>query len=461
MATRYWVGGAGSWNASSTTNWSATSGGSGGASVPTASDDVIFNDSSSPSAGTFIITLTVSVSCRTISYLTTNRFPEYSSNSILINIFGSNTTVLTGTNATGGLHVLAYTGSIGTRTIAVNFENEIYVKVSGASDNILLNAYSGVAKFGSFVVDFGFTGTITYGTNVQFGYGKFATGGFDALSLPTGMTLNTAGFTTTFFSASNNYWNILDTKGYTFGNIVFRGAGFFFILSNITSSGSITRSTTFQSLTLQVSASNVTITCATFSYLSGTLDFAYNASIQTILNITGSGTAVTIDSTTFVNGLNLVFSNTTSAITTSFGGANFASPTIASPRKYTITIAGGSNTSNFNLGLASVTWDNITNSRTSAYSIYFPTSTTVINFSVNGASSSNKVTLQPTGATWTFVKSANSGATILNNVAILNSTVSTSGVFPAYALTPDSTDLGGNTRWVFTTSPSTGSFFFL
>jgi len=40
MADRYWVGGTGTWGNSQTTNWSATSGGTAGASVPTASDNV-------------------------------------------------------------------------------------------------------------------------------------------------------------------------------------------------------------------------------------------------------------------------------------------------------------------------------------------------------------------------------------------------------------------------------------
>lgn len=46
MANRFWVGGTGTWNSSSTTNWSAISGGSSGASAPTSADDVIFNASS-------------------------------------------------------------------------------------------------------------------------------------------------------------------------------------------------------------------------------------------------------------------------------------------------------------------------------------------------------------------------------------------------------------------------------
>jgi hypothetical protein len=43
MANRYWRGGSGSWNATNTTNWSATPGGAGGASVPTSADSVFFD----------------------------------------------------------------------------------------------------------------------------------------------------------------------------------------------------------------------------------------------------------------------------------------------------------------------------------------------------------------------------------------------------------------------------------
>ena len=66
MATRYWVGGSGSWNAASTTNWSATSGGAGGASAPTNADDVIFNSASS--GGSYTVTLTLGNStCKTMT----------------------------------------------------------------------------------------------------------------------------------------------------------------------------------------------------------------------------------------------------------------------------------------------------------------------------------------------------------------------------------------------------------
>lgn len=44
MADRYWVGGTASWDGTAGTKWSATSGGLGGASVPTSADDVFFDN---------------------------------------------------------------------------------------------------------------------------------------------------------------------------------------------------------------------------------------------------------------------------------------------------------------------------------------------------------------------------------------------------------------------------------
>lgn len=61
MADRYWVGGTGTWNSSNTTNWSTSSGGTGGASVPTSVDDVYLDGNSG--AGT--ITLSGTLACRT------------------------------------------------------------------------------------------------------------------------------------------------------------------------------------------------------------------------------------------------------------------------------------------------------------------------------------------------------------------------------------------------------------
>jgi hypothetical protein len=60
MADRYWVGGTGTWDGTSTANWSATSGGASGASVPTAADNVFFNANSNVGTGAFTVTMATS-----------------------------------------------------------------------------------------------------------------------------------------------------------------------------------------------------------------------------------------------------------------------------------------------------------------------------------------------------------------------------------------------------------------
>ena len=57
MADRYWVLGTGTWDSTSTTNWSDSSGGLGGASVPTAADNVYFDANSNVGTGTFTVTM--------------------------------------------------------------------------------------------------------------------------------------------------------------------------------------------------------------------------------------------------------------------------------------------------------------------------------------------------------------------------------------------------------------------
>lgn len=67
-ASRFWVGGTGTWDAATTTNWSATSGGAGGASVPASTDDVYFDGLSG--GGTVTVNTTVIVNSIDMSAFT-------------------------------------------------------------------------------------------------------------------------------------------------------------------------------------------------------------------------------------------------------------------------------------------------------------------------------------------------------------------------------------------------------
>lgn len=63
MADRYWIGGSGNWDASTTTHWSDSSGGAGGQSVPTSSDNVFFDTASSIAEAAYTVTITAAANC--------------------------------------------------------------------------------------------------------------------------------------------------------------------------------------------------------------------------------------------------------------------------------------------------------------------------------------------------------------------------------------------------------------
>jgi hypothetical protein len=64
MADRYWIGGSGDWNV--TSEWSTTSGGTGGASVPTSADNAIFDAASS--AAHYTVTITDNATCANLTF---------------------------------------------------------------------------------------------------------------------------------------------------------------------------------------------------------------------------------------------------------------------------------------------------------------------------------------------------------------------------------------------------------
>ena len=121
MATYYWVGGAGTWNASTTTNWAASSGGAGNAGVPTATDNAIFDTLSNATAyavtiGTDAVCLDVTIAGPAVGNVTIT-----SSATSVINVFGSWTNAATGvafttTNGAG----ISFSANTTGKTITTN-----------------------------------------------------------------------------------------------------------------------------------------------------------------------------------------------------------------------------------------------------------------------------------------------------------------------------------------------------
>jgi hypothetical protein len=203
MANRFWVGGTGTWDAANTTNWSATSGGAGGESVPTAADVVIFDGSS----GADTVTIgAAAVNCLTFNASAFTGTFAFGTNKIVI--AGNAATVFTGGtgySVTGTPKIeFSYAGSTGTRTITSALPTEANVfdfYITGGTDTIALGTASG--NYGT--QDYtGFSGTRSSAQSLI----------YRNLVISSGMTLPTGG--TQFVFSATSGTQELTSAGKTF-----------------------------------------------------------------------------------------------------------------------------------------------------------------------------------------------------------------------------------------------------
>jgi hypothetical protein len=241
MADRYWVAG-GTGNYNSTTNWSVTSGGASGASVPSVSDNVFFDASS----GVGTATINVASNCANLNltgFAGTLAFTNNLSTTGTVNL-GSGTYTVSGTAALrfqtattitsngsswGGNIIFA---SNGTFTLADNltvlgnltFENFnptingntlniggnlTYSSASNTSGTTLFN-FNGTGTWSHTTigriqnnVTINTSGTLTLGTTIRYDTGTLT---YTAGTVTTtGSTLNVAAATT--FNTSGMSWN--------------------------------------------------------------------------------------------------------------------------------------------------------------------------------------------------------------------------------------------------------------
>lgn len=323
MATYFWVGGAGTWNNVSTTNWASSTGGAGGAGVPNNADTANFDANSgtgtvsvaatavslsttfnsaninlsltgSPtlctSAGTFTFTQgTLTLNTFT---LTCGRFSSSNANARTI-AFGTGNITLTGNNATiwttstvtnfsvSGTPVInaTYSGSTGTRRFdvgAANEANAISVNISAGSDIIDLRVSAGAYKNLIFT---GFSGSATFTNSFSI---------FGNLIISSGMTLN-SGTSTITFAATSGVQNIT-SNGKSFDNpLQVNAPGATVQLQDNLTMGS-TRTFTLTAGTLDLSVGNRTLSTGLFS--------STNSNTRAILfgtgNITVTGNAATV-----------------------------------------------------------------------------------------------------------------------------------------------------------------------
>lgn len=157
MATRYWVGGTNTWDLTNTAVWSANSGGSGGASVPTASDDVVFDQAGtytiSTDATNEVVCYNLTVSAGTYTFpnvggvlgiygsLTLHSTTTYSRNIVMR---GSDSRTLTTNGATTsvGLFFNTATVTLGSSIVANNYGTHTSGSFDTAGYSISISSFS-------------------------------------------------------------------------------------------------------------------------------------------------------------------------------------------------------------------------------------------------------------------------------------------------------------------------------
>lgn len=158
MANRYWVGGTGTWDSSNTTNWSTTSGGAGGASVPTVSDDAFFDANSG--AGTVTVSPVSIKSIDTTGFTGTINFGNQQVSIYGGLVIGAGTTIPSSTyfSLVGG-------GLYGGTTFNVDINNKTIsgITIAGSASGKLWNFISGFAMISN-----GFNLTYTANCDLAF-----------------------------------------------------------------------------------------------------------------------------------------------------------------------------------------------------------------------------------------------------------------------------------------------------
>ena len=306
MAARFWVGGAGTWDATSTVHWSATSGGAAGASAPTSADTATFDTLSNATAyavtiGTNAVCLDVSIAGPAVGNVTIT-----SGATAVINVYGSWLSAATGVvfTTTSGAIVNFLATTTG-KTVTTN-------NITLGAMTVNFNGVGGGWTLGSaFTVTAGASPTILAGT--------FDTGGF-------AMTLNSfLSTTTTNVRAINLNASVITCSGTTVlslaatnltfnagtstitgagAAISFGGGSQTFYNVNFTSataainSVSITGANTFNNLNVTTTALQKTITLDANQIINGTLTLgATNIAtfrMSVVSNVVGTPRTLTV-----------------------------------------------------------------------------------------------------------------------------------------------------------------------
>ena len=418
MANRYWVGGTATWDNLALLKWSTTSGGIGGAAVPTTSDIVFFDAASG--AGT--VTLGISP---TVNFLTFAGFTgtfAFGTNNITLSataanqFSGSATMTVTGTPV---INISTTTGSIGIVAVGMTEANSISFNITGTNTSASIVVTGSVKN-----LNFG-TATGALAANTRTIYGN--------LTLSSTMSL-TAGTTITTFGATSGTQTITSNAKTMDFPVTINGVGGTVQLVDALTMGS-TRTLTLTNGTFNSNAKSVTVG-AFGANNSNTKTLTLTNSTFTVLsgNSTSSGFFLSGSGTTYnVTGSNVVFTTSTAARYWGGAGSTFPAVTMSGTGQLIIGASGVSGT---------ITTLSNTVQPCTVSLISTAVTLTVTNFNLSGTAG-NLVTLNCDVAGTAKTISKTSGTV---NALYLNVQDSTaSGGAKWYA--NSSNDLGNNTGW--------------
>ena len=430
MANRYWTGavngGTGTWDTSNTANWSATSGGAGGASVPTSSDDVFFDANS----GAGVCTLGANVVFRIGNFTGYTGTVDFST--FKMSTAHNGTTILnTGSTATllGSKRIeFTYSGSTGSRDITglMPEANAPDIYVTAGSDTI-----SGGIRCRN--LDFtGFSGKLTGAFQYVFG---------DLIMSPT-MTTN-SGTNQIIFASTNATTRTITSNGVTFNfELHFDGVAGSWRLQDDLTLSSIRR---VRSINGTFDANNKNVTIGGYRTQAGTKTLNMGSGIWTVTgDNAGLGTA-TWNANAAATGLTIIPGTSTITMTSAnaktFEGAG---------RTYNVLNQGGAGTLTIT---GANTFANITNTVQPA-TITFPasTTTTVSAFGVSGTSG-NLITLNSSTSGTRATLSDSSGVVSVSFCDIKDLNATGGATWAAY-IDNGNVDSGNNLNWDFGGTPT-------
>lgn len=289
MANRYWVGGTASWDGTAGTKWSETSGGPGGASVPTTADDVFID------ANSGVVTVTIATGVRGAKSINCTGFTGTLAGSAAITVAGSITL------ASGMTHT--YTGTItitGTGTFTTNGKSVSGLTVDGSGITVTLgsalttinpiNVNSGTFDSGNYNI----TGTTLRSLGSA---ARTINLGSSVLTLTQNACINFTNATNLTFNAGTSTINITATNG----PIEFQGNSETFYNVNFATQRPLTTifgSNTFNNLTFEGrTTAGVSTTLFTADQtINGTLTFnaGTNRTMRRVIASNTTGTARTL-----------------------------------------------------------------------------------------------------------------------------------------------------------------------